>query len=220
MKKVKKSPQSTSPRVAQKRRSTREDILNAARDIMLETGADAVSLASVSARLGLTKQALYHYFSSREALSRELITRLLDEEVKVLIAAVNDCESDENVLGVLIHAFYNHYRQNLEAFKTIYCQPQLYPVESRVLNETVLKEEINPRTRGLFDVLEERLVSRPNKNKNRAEVRRLAFSAWLSALGLLNMLSVADSVDDPLIYSDDELLATLSSVFDQAAIHH
>ncbi len=48
-------------------------------------------------------------------------------------------------------------------------------------------------------------------------MRKLAFTAWLSALGLVTMLGVADAVDDPLIHSDEDLLDTLSSVFDDVA---
>jgi len=48
-------------------------------------------------------------------------------------------------------------------------------------------------------------------------MRQLAFTAWVSALGLMTMLGVADAVDDPLVHSDEDLLNTLSDVFDGAA---
>lgn len=49
-------------------------------------------------------------------------------------------------------------------------------------------------------------------------MRSLAFSAWLSALGLLTMLGLADANDDPLVHSDQVLLDTLANVFDEAVI--
>jgi len=49
-------------------------------------------------------------------------------------------------------------------------------------------------------------------------MRNLAFTAWVSALGLVTMLGVADAVNDPLLHSDEDLLDTLSSVFDDVAI--
>ncbi len=55
-------------------------------------------------------------------------------------------------------------------------------------------------------------------SKERMRLRQLAFVAWTSALGLLTMLGIAEANDDPLIHSDEALLAALSSVFDNAAV--
>ena len=52
-----------------------------------------------------------------------------------------------------------------------------------------------------------------------ANMRRLAYTAWLAALGLLTMLGVADATRDPLIHSDQDLLDTLADVFNDAATH-
>ena len=71
-----------SPRVQQKREQARREILQAAQDILRERGADAVTLASVAGVLGMTKQALYHYFPSKEALMKTLVTSLIDDEVE------------------------------------------------------------------------------------------------------------------------------------------
>jgi hypothetical protein len=54
--------------------------------------------------------------------------------------------------------------------------------------------------------------------KERLRMRQLAFVAWSSALGLLTMLGIADANDDPLIHTDEALLAALSNVFDSAAV--
>ena len=71
-----------SSRVARKRQQAREDILDAAQQILGAQGTDAVTLASVAGQLGMTKQALYHYYPSKEALLRSLVTTLLDEEIE------------------------------------------------------------------------------------------------------------------------------------------
>ena len=64
-----KSPATRSTRVRQKRARMREEILDAARELLLAEGPDAVTLGSVSGALGMTKPALYHYFPSKEALA-------------------------------------------------------------------------------------------------------------------------------------------------------
>jgi len=208
----------SSPRVEKKREQARLEILDVAEEILHSSGVDAVTLASVAGALSMTKQAIYHYFPSKEALVRSLITRLLDQEIETLIEAVNETESAEKMLGILIRAFHEHYIGRLEAFRTVYCQSQLYSAPEPVLDQDTLRKEINPRTRHLFDILENRLPNNSMDKKSRAHMRQLAFAAWTSALGLLTMLSVADATNDPLIHCDSDLLDVLSNVFDSAVI--
>lgn len=209
-----------SARVSRKRERSRQEILEAARAILRDGGVEAVTLGSVAGELGLTKQALYHYFPSKEALIRSLVVTLLEEEIDTLIDAVAQEESDARVLGSLIRAFYTHYIGHLDAFRTVYCQSQLYPIPSTILDSDVLRDEINPRTRRLFDILETRLAGSSTSAAERARGRRLAYTAWLAVLGLLTMLGVADATRDALVHSDEDLLDTLAEVFDSAAGGH
>ncbi|MGA8259737.1 MAG: helix-turn-helix domain-containing protein [Arenicellales bacterium] len=206
-----------SPRVARKHERNRQEILQTARAILRQGGLDAVTLASVAGELGLTKQALYHYFPSKEALVRSLVVTLLEEEIEALAAAIAHEESDTRVLGAMIRAFYTHYIGRLDAFRAVYCQPQLHPASSTIIDEDALRDDINPRTRGLFDALEARLAGASRNKAERARMRRLAFTAWLSALGLLTMLGLAEATRDRLLHSDEDLLDTLAGAFDEAA---
>lgn len=206
-----------SPRVHIKREQTRKDIQQAAQGILHDGGVEAVTLAAVAAALGMTKQALYHYYPSKEALMRSLVTSLVDDEIEALVAAVDSSKSDYETLGTLIRAFYDHYVERLDAFRTVYCLSQLHTGPIVGMDEETIRDEINPRTRHLFDRLEERLSGGSTSKARRARMRRLAFAAWTSALGLLTMLSVADAVEDPLVHTDEELLETLVSVFDGAS---
>jgi len=207
-----------SARVIHKREQARQEILQAAQSILREGGVEAVTLASVAGELGMTKQALYHYFPSKEALVRSLVTAFLDDEIGALTAAVEASDSVEDTLGTLIRAFYEHYINHLDAFRVVYCQSQLYATSNLGLDKDTLRDEINPRTRHLFDVLERRISSSGMKKKEREHVRKLAFVAWTSALGLLTMLGIADATNDPLVHSDKDLLGLLSNVFDAAAL--
>ena len=211
--KMKKQP---SARIVQKRQQARREILESAQAILSESGPEAVTLASVAGRLGMTKQSLYHYFASKEALIRGLVTTLLDAEIESLLNAVAKLRSSKKVLGVLIREFYTHYIDNLDAFRAIYCQSQLYSSSAAALDEVTLRDEIHPRTRQLFDVLEELIAGQDATKLQRRNARRLAFTAWTSVLGLMTMLSVADATDDPVVHSDKALLKTLSDIFDAA----
>lgn len=44
----------------------------------------------------------------------------------------------------------------------------------------------------------------------------LAYTAWLAALGLLTMPGLADAMHDALVHDDEDLLDTLTRVFDSA----
>ena len=204
-----------SPRVQRKHAQARQEILEVAQDILHEHGIDSVTLASVAGRLGMTKQALYHYFPSKEGLVRNLVTTLIENETNALIVAIEESDAVENTLGTLIHAFYDHYISRLNAFRAVYCQSQLYTTPT--LDKDTIRTEVNPRTRHLFDVLEERMARGSMSRPERERVRKLAFTAWLSALGLLTMLGVADALDDSLLHSDRDLLRCLSTVFEAAA---
>ena len=205
-----------SPRVQKKRKQARKEILQTALAILREQGIEAVTLASVAGKLGMTKQALYHYFPSKDSLSSALVAALLDEEVEVLISAVRASDSDQAALGILIRRFYEHYIDNLEAFRTVYCLPQVKSAVRVAMNETTLREEINPRSHKLFDALETRLARESMSRKQRENIRRLAFVAWTSALGLMTMLSLAKAVEDPLVHRDADLLEVLTRVFEGA----
>lgn len=213
---VEKRNKQPSARVAEKRQQVRREILEYAQAILSESGPEAVTLASVAGRLGMTKQSLYHYFASKEALLRGLVTDLLDDEIESLLKAIDARKSGKKILGALIQAFYSHYIDNLDAFRTIYCQSQFYSSSAATFDEATLRDEIHPRTRHLFDVLEERIAGKDASKPERRRARQLAFTAWTSALGLMTMLGVADAADDPVVHSDKALLKTLSDVFDAA----
>ncbi len=213
---VEKTNKPPSARVTRKRQQVRREILEYAQAILSESGPESVTLASVAGRLGMTKQSLYHYFASKEALIRGLVATLLDAEIEALLKAINSRKSDRKILGALIQSFYAHYADNLDAFRIVYCQSQLYSSSSAALDELTLREEIHPRTRLLFDVLEERIAGKAATKTKRQLARQLAFTAWTSALGLVTMLGVADATDDPVAHSDKALLKTLTDVFDAA----
>lgn len=202
-----------SPRIREKRRQARRDILDAAQRVLAEQGVDSVTLASVAAELGMTKPALYHYFPSKDALVRALVTSLLAEEIEALIAAVEADADVAGTLNTLIRAFYKHYIGRLDAFRIIYCQSQLGSARGLGIDPETIRDEFNPRTRHLFDVLEQRLTAARSGSAEHRRARRLAFTAWTSALGLMTMLSVADATADPLVHDDAELLDTLTGVF-------
>lgn len=184
--------------------------------ILREQGVDAVTLAAIAGELGVTKQALYHYFRSKDALMGSLVTALLDAEIGALVAAIEAEPDEHRVLGTVIRAFHAHHRNNLGGFRLLYGQSQFAAAPQIGMDPGTIRDQVNPRTRRLFDLLEARLAGRSRSQKKRRHLRQLAFTAWTSALGLMTMLSVAENTGDPLLHRDAELLETLAGVFDAA----
>lgn len=67
----------------------RRGLLDAAVAVFNESGYDATSVAALAARLGLSKAALYHHFSSKEEILETALGEALDE----LEGVLNDTRS-------------------------------------------------------------------------------------------------------------------------------
>jgi hypothetical protein len=64
-----------------------------------------------------------------------------------------------------------------------------------------------------------KLTEERGKRPGRAQVepRLLAFLAWLAAVGLLTMKGMVENLDDPLLYTDEQLVDGFVRVFEAAA---
>jgi AcrR family transcriptional regulator len=63
-------------------------LLDAGRDLVAENGPDALTLAALARRVGLSRPSLYEYFRSREELVAAIVTDELPEWAKHLERAV------------------------------------------------------------------------------------------------------------------------------------
>lgn len=116
----------TPPSLRQRRRAaaTRE-ILEAAEHHITEHGPAALSLRAVARSLGMTVQALYHYFPSREVLVTALVTKAYDDLADAVQAAV-DTAADDPALPRLVVAAEGYRRWAIvhpELFQLLYGTP-------------------------------------------------------------------------------------------------
>ncbi len=82
---------------------TRDSILDALRELLLERNWRAVTMTDVAAAAGLSKQTLYNEFGSRRGLAQGYAIRLTDALVSVIEAALH--EHKGNALGALEQGF-------------------------------------------------------------------------------------------------------------------
>lgn len=70
----------------------RSQLIEAAASIALESGGDAITVASVAARAGLSRTSVYEYFASSADLVADLVIDELENFTKVLTDATANCD--------------------------------------------------------------------------------------------------------------------------------
>ncbi|MCS7480238.1 TetR/AcrR family transcriptional regulator [Umezawaea endophytica] len=81
-------PRISADTVAEHRANRLRALLDAGRDLVAEGGPDALTLAALARRVGLSRPSLYEYFRSREELVAAIVTDELPEWAKHLEKAV------------------------------------------------------------------------------------------------------------------------------------
>ncbi|MFF1695599.1 TetR/AcrR family transcriptional regulator [Streptomyces sp. NPDC058257] len=114
------------PTLRQRRRAAAtQEILDAAERHITEHGPAALSLRAVARDLGMTVQALYHYFPSRDALVTALVTKAYDDQAAAVQAAVDTAADDPDLPGLVVAA--EGYRRwaiaHPEHFQLLYGTP-------------------------------------------------------------------------------------------------
>jgi len=71
-------------------RVTREDWLNAARDILIEGGFARLTLENLLARLGVTHGSFYHHFKNRQALTEAILKQWRQEMTLDVVTAASE----------------------------------------------------------------------------------------------------------------------------------
>lgn len=195
---------------------SRREILAATREVLARVGVPGLTLEAVAREVGVTKQALYHYFPSKDALLLEVV---LDEHVATadaIHAACSAAPDGPSALEALIRACVGHFAGRLDAFRLVTQQVQL--VDAKRMDPATV-ERIRPLNDRTYGVAEAKLRAgwRGARAKGDA-ARRLVFSAHLAAMGLLTMKALVERFEDPLRHGDAELVAELCSVFRAAAM--
>ncbi|MFD0885675.1 TetR/AcrR family transcriptional regulator [Streptosporangium algeriense] len=114
------------PSLRQRRRAVAvQEIVAAAERHIAEHGPAAMSLRAVARSLGMTVQALYHYFPSRDHLVTALIAKAYDDLADAVQGAVDAAPDETTVPRVVLAA--EGYRRwaiaNPERFQLIYGTP-------------------------------------------------------------------------------------------------
>lgn len=205
-------------RQQRKRDRSRDDILAAARAVLNRDGIAAVTLEAVAREAGMSKTGLYYYFSSKEALVFELVFAALRLHAERVQTAVEATDTGSAALGAVIRHTVEAYSSQMDDFRLAFLLSQVTSSTHMQLSGEQLT-----RIRPLNDMLlagATRLLAEgksTGQESGKVEPRLLSFLAFLSAVGLLTMKGLVESQGDPLLYSDDQLIEALSTIFARAA---
>lgn len=96
-------------RRARRRDRSREEILDAARRVLLRTGVGGATLDAVARQAGMSKAALYYYFPSKDALLFELVFASVEAHAREVRDAVAEAETGADALARLIATLVRGY---------------------------------------------------------------------------------------------------------------
>ena len=205
-------------RQQRRRDRSREEILDAARTVLLSKGLSGMTLEAVAREAGMSKTGLYYYFASKDALAFELVFAALESHATAVSTAVASSSAGGDALGAIVRETVNTFAPNMDDFRLAFMLGQV-----TTSGGVEISAEQFARIRPLNDLTlggASALVAKDRehgKSGTAVEPRLLAFLAYLSAIGLLTMKGMVEAHGDPLLYSDEQLIEGFARVFARAA---
>lgn len=209
------------PRIARRERRrehSRAEILDATRRVLFREGIAATTLDAVAREVGVSKTAIYYYFESKEALLFEIVFAAFETHAKAVHDAVEQAKDGGEALGAIVRETVHSYAPRLDDFRLAFLQAQVAgPSALHIKAEQLAR--IRPLNDLAYAGAAKILTEERKKRQGRARVepRMMAFLANVAAIGLLTMKGMVESVDDPLLYSDEQLIDGLARIFAAAA---
>jgi len=202
-------------RKERRQEQVREEILGAARDVLLKKGLAGLTLSAVARHLQLTKAALYYYFPSKDALAFELVYQSLENHAEVVGSAVSGASSGADAIETLIRTSAAHYSSRLDELRLSYLVPQVGAATARAFSPEELVR-IRPFNDRMYGAVGEKIAAdqRAGRIDRSVDGRRLAFLAHMAVIGVLviqGLVEIADSA--PLIHAQTDMVDELVRTF-------
>jgi TetR/AcrR family transcriptional regulator len=93
-------------------RSTRVQILDAARQCFAQAGYSATSLNDIAAEVGIRRPSLLHHFASKEALYEEVFEQLLSDWFERLAASIEGTSKGLEKVEQILNAGFGFFADN------------------------------------------------------------------------------------------------------------
>lgn len=194
--------------MASRRRVTRERIVAEARRLVAEHGTSALTFQSLASSLGVSKQAILYWYPSKRQLARDFCLPLLQEERDVVVAAMTGTRSAAQAIEAFVRALVAHHLADLGRFRMVYLWIQSEPGLSLRPGDEHLLDPIHDATRSSYDVLEAKIAA-DHSFLGDGDARKLAVAVDMAALGLVTMVAMAESMNDPWRHSTESMVDAL-----------
>jgi len=189
-------------------RISRDAIVQHAQRIVAERGTAALTFQALAAALGVSKQAIIYWYPSKWELVRDVSLPALKAEADATIEAVREARSAPEAIERFVRALIAHHLADLGKFRMLYLAPQFDNRSTPLGDPRAILSPIHETTSAMYAALESKIASDP-VFVAREHPRRLAVAAHMAGIGLLTMLALADSVDDPMAHGTDALVGAL-----------
>jgi AcrR family transcriptional regulator len=205
-------------RKERRRERSREEILEAAREVLFRNGVTAMTLDAVAKEAGMSKTGLYYYYPSKDALIFELVFGVLERQAHAVHDAVEEAKDGGEALRAVIRETVHSFVPRLDDFRLAFLFGQVGG-GGAVRWDAEQFARLRPLNDLCLAGAARRLREERGKRAGRAKVepRLLAFLAYLAAVGLLTVKGLVEQLNDPLVFSDEELIEGLGRVFEAAA---
>jgi len=204
--------QSSPPsRLELRRASAKADFVDAAYAVIEQHGFEGFTLELVARHVGLRKQAIYHYFPSKEAILFEVALAELTRSASAVAAAVEQVERGVDAIEALLRTYFHAFAGRIRLFQISHTALPFFDFKRMLSADNLVR--VRPLNDLLLAGAAQRLQADSNGTLSLAEARRLAFVAYSSVVGLLSMKALVESADDPLVHQDSDMIDTLVSVY-------
>lgn len=147
-----------------KKKNTRELILQAAKDIFAEKGFNGATTAEIAKAAGVAEGTIYRYFKTKKDLLLNITTPLVITSLEDILKDLQEC-SNEELLKAILKNRIKLISENLSLVKIVIIEGQYYPelktslfegliikamgvMENYVVNQIkagVFRDDINPQ---------------------------------------------------------------------------
>lgn len=188
---------------------TRKRILEIATQILASGGLAAVSFDAIARRLGMTKQAVLYWFSTKQNLLAAMFLPWLEAEVDAAEAALAPTSGHQEAIEAFVRGLAGFHLADPDRFRMMYLLPQTLGTGGREPREKAILEQVHPLTARLYDALAAKL--REGGSLTDEDARRRAVAIHSATLGLVMMVTLSDSLDDPLRHATPDLIDALAA---------
>lgn len=164
--------------------NTKEEILNTSFRMFMERGYTDVSLIDILKEVGITKGALYHYFSSKESLFEEVLSLFVINPLEEFVEYINGVEGD--MTAFLSTLFKTYVYMIDELIKLIGDTKKVYGYYLLIFSAKNIIEGYEEKLAAIYGSLTKAVENRSrlalSRGEGRADIDPYTYSGYIIAI--------------------------------------